>query len=425
MNPAISLSIGMDIGTSGIRSAVLDQDNRLISMARSEHEPTVAEDALAWERAVYQCLERQIEKLPPLGYHAHHVKHLTIDGTSGSMVLTDAALNPVTRALLYNTHGFVTEAEVIAAHAPDPHITRGHRSALARALCLVKEDKDKKAKYLMHQADFIAARFMQKGGYSDDNNCLKTGFDPITCWPDWIIKTGMPASLLPKALPVGSPICPVDCHIGKRFGFSETTLVHAGTTDSVAAFLAASPLKQGHAVTSLGTTLAIKMLVDKRIDIPELGIYSHRLGDKWLAGCALNVGGGLLLKHFSLEQLSILSAQIDPTQPDGLDDYLSAQGKHFSRHTPTWLFEHAPRHEDDAIWLSYCLESLARIEKFYYDEITTAAQCPLKMLYSAGGGAKNTVWQHMRERQMALSITQAEHTEAAIGTARCPIKPVY
>jgi sugar (pentulose or hexulose) kinase len=54
--------------------------------------------------------------------------------------------------------------------------------------------------------------------------------------------------------------------------------------DSIAAFLAADVSEPGAAVTSLGSTLAVKLLSDTRVDQASYGIYSHRLGDLWLVG---------------------------------------------------------------------------------------------------------------------------------------------
>lgn len=45
-----------------------------------------------------------------------------------------------------------------------------------------------------------------------------------------------------------------------RFGLPSSCQVVAGTTDSIAAFIAANTTEPGHAVTSLGSTLAVKML---------------------------------------------------------------------------------------------------------------------------------------------------------------------
>jgi hypothetical protein len=51
----------------------------------------------------------------------------------------------------------------------------------------------------------------------------------------------------------------------------------AGTTDSIAAFLAAGVSTPGQAVTSLGSTLAVKLLSRVRVDDSSRGVYSHRL----------------------------------------------------------------------------------------------------------------------------------------------------
>ena len=58
----------------------------------------------------------------------------------------------------------------------------------------------------------------------------------------------------------------------------------AGTTDSVAAFLAADTREEGMAVTSLGSTLAVKLLSKNRIEEFSCGVYSQRLEDVWLVG---------------------------------------------------------------------------------------------------------------------------------------------
>lgn len=55
----------------------------------------------------------------------------------------------------------------------------------------------------------------------------------------------------------------------------------AGTTDSIAAFLASGVATVGEAVSSLGSTLAIKLLSDTPVDDSRYGVYSHRLGTSY------------------------------------------------------------------------------------------------------------------------------------------------
>ncbi|MEO0929627.1 MAG: FGGY-family carbohydrate kinase, partial [Pseudomonadota bacterium] len=362
----------------------------------------------------------QSKALEQFGRNPSEITNIGVDGTSGTMVLTDAALTPVTRALMYNSTGFEDEAAIIARHAPDTHITKGAGSALARALRLQSEDTAARAKHLLHQADFIIAKLLGHGGHSDHNNTLKLGFDPaLESWPDWIDLTGLRPDLLPKVSAAGTALGPIDQAIASTLGFSKTTTIHAGTTDSIAAFLAAAPLEQGAAVTSLGTTLAIKILSPVRIDAPEVGLYSHRLGDLWLAGGASNTGGGVLAALFTTDELIQLSGMIDPSRPSPHDYYpLLTPGERFPFNDPHYQPKMTPRPDNDAEFLHGLLEGIAQIEAACYAAIATHGGPRPTQLFTAGGGAANAIWTQIRARILGIVPQKAAHSEAAIGAAR-------
>ncbi|MCK0094124.1 FGGY-family carbohydrate kinase [Yoonia sp. F2084L] len=417
-----TLSLGIDIGTSGVRTAVLDEIGAVVATARAPHVPQdlARIDAMGWWQAVKDCLKAQFAALDALGFQPGDIARIGVDGTSGTMVLTDSDLRPVTRALMYNSAGFDAEAAVIARHAPDVHITKGANSALARALRLQAEDTACKAVHLLHQADFITAHLLGRGGVSDDNNALKTGYDPETkAWPAWFADTGLNVDLLPTPVAAGAHIGPISPGIAQKLGLSADTQIHAGTTDSIAAFLAAAPLKLGAAVTSLGTTLAIKILSETRVDDPSVGLYSHRLGDFWLAGGASNTGGGVLAALFSAEQLAALSNEIDPTKQSPLDYYpLLKPGERFPINDPDHAPRMTPRPDDDVTFLHGLLESIARIEKQCYDSIAAQGGALPTVLFTAGGGAQNAVWTAMRSRVLGMPLQKADQTEASVGIAR-------
>ncbi len=111
-------------------------------MARATYgdAPDDRRDPEHWWHAVTACLGAQMQALRDSGHDPGTIDAIAVDGTSGSLVLTDAALVPVTRALMYDDAGFDAEAAQIAACAPAPHIARGPSSALARALRLATED---------------------------------------------------------------------------------------------------------------------------------------------------------------------------------------------------------------------------------------------------------------------------------------------
>ena len=415
----MSLRLGIDIGTSGVRTAVLDGE-AVVSMARAEHLPQDPQriDAEKWWQAVVDCLEAQVATLRDLGCDPHDIRGIAVDGTSGSMVLTDAALNPVSPALMYNSKDFDAEAAEIARHAPDSHITRGSNSALARAMRLTRLAWEKPA-HLMHQADFIAARLMGRGGLSDHNNALKTGFDPEAGeWPGWIARV-FDTGLLPEVAAIGTPWHPLEPAAANELGLNRDAIVHAGTTDSIAAFLAAAPMETGIAVTSLGSTLAVKLMVPVRIDAPEIGLYSHKVGSGWLAGGASNTGGAVLAHFFPDDQIERLSAAIDAGNPTGLCYYpLLRPGERFPVNDPHLPPVLEPRPADDGRFLQAMLEGIARIEALCYAEIEARGGCAPHIIYSAGGGAKNPVFGEIRARALGMQPLAAEQDEAAVGAAR-------
>jgi len=413
------LNLGIDIGTSGVRTAVLEEDD-LISTARVGHFPQDPGrvDARTWWDAVRQCLVKQGEALKEQGRDLADVTGVAVDGTSGSMVLTDADLRPVSPALMYNSKGFEAEAKRISEHVSAAHITSGSNSALGRAMRLVALSEET-PRFLLHQADFIAARLTGHGGVSDFNNALKTGFDPASeTWPDWIGHVIDPA-LLPSVQAPGTKLATVSPEIAATIGFAKDTMVHAGTTDSIAAFLASAPLEEGVAVTSLGSTIAIKLLSRHRVDDPSIGLYSHRLGDLWLAGGASNSGGAVLKAYFDDDALQALSRKLDPTSKTGLDFYpLLAPGERFPINDPHLQPRLEPRPADDAVFLQAMLEGMARIEATCYREIEALNAGYPHTLYTAGGGAANSAWSRIRADALGLELSTPRYTEASIGAAR-------
>lgn len=416
------LALGIDLGTSGVRSAVLDATGVVRAEARADYGsgPDDHRNPECWWTATVTCLGAQMAALARAGYRIEDITRIGVDGTSGSLVLTDAALVPVTRALMYNDGGFHQEADQIAAHAPRSHVANGAGSALARALVLVGEDQDHKAAHLLHQADFIAARLMGRGGMTDYNNALKTGLDPANgAWPDWMGALRLPAHLLPLAQPPGSPMAAVSADTATRFGLSRTAMVHAGTTDSIAAFLACASQTPGAAVTSLGTTLAVKLFSNQRIDAPEMGMYAHRIGDGWLLGGASNTGGGVLKAYFSAAELQALSDQIDPETQTSLDYYpLLRIGERFPVNDPTLCPRLDPRPSNAADFLHGMLEGIARIEKRSYEVMAEMGSGYPTCVTTAGGGAMNPTWTRIRARVLGVPVQAAETPEACVGTAR-------
>ena len=273
----------------------------------------------------------------------------------------------------------------------------------------------------LHQADWLGFLLHGKLGISDYHNALKLGFDVNTlCYPNWLIEgiAGTVTPQLPQVVAPGTPVGKVRVALGDRFGFPPDCTVYAGTTDSIAAFLASGVNSPGEAVTSLGSTLAVKLLSHTRVDDSRYGIYSHKLGDLWLVGGASNTGGAVLRNFFTDAELDNYSTQINPEQESLLDYYpLLQKGDRFPINDPNLPPKLEPRPTDSVEFLHGLLESIARIEARGYQLLQELGATPLTKVYTAGGGAKNPVWSAIRQRYLKVPVETPVQTAAAYGVA--------
>lgn len=414
------LFLGIDIGTSGVRTCALDASGDIVGMTAAElpaprqQGPAIDQDPEIWWRAVIDVL-RDLGRSVDLGT----VSRIAVDGTSGTLLLTDAAGRPLSRGLMYNDARAATEAAQVKAVAPAESGSHGASSALAKLLHLLRGGSTGQIHHAVHQADWIAGRLAGRFGFSDENNALKLGYDPVTrCWPDWLDKLDVPRPLLPEVLVPGALVGRIDPAVAAALGLSGETEIRAGTTDGVAAFIATRAANLGDAVTSLGTTLVVKLLSERPIFAAAQGVYSHRLGDRWLAGGASNSGGAALLAHFTAERIAALTSRLDATCPTGLDYYpLPKAGERFPIADAALPPRVTPRPDDDALFLQGLLEGVASIEALAYDRLRQLGAPPLERVISVGGGAKNQAWTELRRRALGVPVTAAETTEASFGAA--------
>uniref|UniRef100_A0A2P2K898 D-ribulose kinase n=1 Tax=Rhizophora mucronata TaxID=61149 RepID=A0A2P2K898_RHIMU len=313
---------------------------------------------------------------------------------------------------------------IVKSIAPANHTVCSGSSTLCKVVSWWNTvDSNKESATLLHQADWLLWLLHGKLGVSDYNNALKVGYDPeVESYPTWLLSQPY-SQLLPTVIAPGTSVGYLKEDIRKQFGFTEDCAVCAGTTDSIAAFLAARAMQPGKAVTSLGSTLAIKLLSTRRIEDARFGVYSHRLDDKWLVGGASNTGGAVLRQLFTDEQLEKLSELIVPTEPSPLDYYpLKAIGERFPVADPNLVPRLHPRPESDVEYLHGILESIARIEAKAYSLLKDLGATQVEEVFTAGGGAKNEKWTKIRERVLGLPVRRAMQTEAAYGAALLALK---
>lgn len=405
------LAIGIDVGTSGVRIAALDPQFNVVSVSKAAMDLSAGErnDPAVWSAALDEALASMLQTIRP-----HDIEAICVDGTSGTVLALDTDDQPIGSALMYNDA--VDDPEIpqaIAKVAPRQSAAHGSSSALARSMSL--QGRPGIAR-IAHQADWIVERLTDKAMPSDESNALKTGYDPIARkWPDWMAESGLRAELLPDVVATGTQTGTTS----GAFGLPKGIPTVAGVSDGCASFLATGASSPGDGVTALGTTLTIKLLSDHPIFAPEFGIYSHRIGNQWLAGGASNSGGGALAVHFSPDEIAALSQSIDPDVSCGLDYYpLPKPGERFPISDPDLASRVSPRPDAAHMFLHGLLEGIANIELLGYQRLMELGGPKLKSIRSVGGGAENEVWTSLRARLLSVPVAPVASGEAAAGSAR-------
>jgi D-ribulokinase len=409
----MNLYLGIDYGTSGARGVVIDGEWNIQTEVRYPWgNLTDADLTHEWETALHSILEQIPEEL------RREIKAIAINGTSSTVLLCNAAGQPVDAPLLYNDARGRVVLEELRQVAPANHTVLSATSSLAKLLWMSQQAFFTEAIYLLHQADWLAFLLHGQLGISDYHNALKLGYDVENLtYPEWLKKLDISIQL-PQVLPPGAPIAEIRPDIAVKFHFRHDCLVCTGTTDSIAAFLASGAKLPGEAVTSLGSTLVLKLLSRTRIEDARYGIYSHRLGDLWLTGGASNTGGAVLQQFFSHTELENLSREIDPAIASDLDYYpLLRAGDRFPINDPNLPPKLTPRPDNPREFLHGLLESIARIEAHGYELLQNLGADQLTHVYTAGGGAANSTWTAIRQRYLKIPVVPSRNAEAAYGTA--------
>lgn len=421
--PAAALYLGFDFGTSSARMCAIDDDGVVRSFVVAPYDDA-GDASEAWRRALWTLLE-SVERSTRASVEA-----VAVAGTSGTTVIVDASNGECVRAPYMYNETFSSEVERIAKFRSRASTTKSFAESASSAACKLSHwyfvdgaTGDRPNARLLHHADWLAYQLHGEMGMSDHNNALKLGFDPAPgteAFPEWLRDAPFGYMLPSRVLAPGSSYGVVRREVRERLGLSPTCEVIAGTTDSVAAFVASKAVAEGECATSLGSTLALKLISSTRVDDLSSGVYSHRLNGAWLVGGASNLGGWILRRFFTNDRLVELTRVIELKNYVADRDYFDGVmlGFGLSVDDAVAIVE-ASRPSDDAQFVVNIFSSIAGVEARCYERMRQlGASSRATKVFSAGGGAQNAHWASIRSKAMGgIPVERSDIDEAAYGAA--------
>ncbi len=424
-----ALFLGVDLGSSGLRLAVLaaasaaggQLDDPLLS--RESPYPGRLEEPEAWRQGLIELLAGIPEAI------RRRVRAIAIDGTSGTLLAcrADGSLlpPPLEQALPYHLacaeqSGAITALLGQASGGAPSHPAASASGSLARALRLLALAREAglgpgSGLLLRHQADWLMGWLLDDWRWGEEGNNLRLGWNLEQ--RDWLpgVAAGLGVEALPRIRSSGSLLGPLAPGAATCLGLPGDCQVVAGSTDANAAVLAADP-QEGDGIAVLGTTLVLKQFV--AAPLAGAGLSNHRVAGRWLVGGASNAGAGVLRHFFDDARIAELSRQIAPVHPTGL--YLlplSRQGERFPVDDPELEPILEPRPVSDARYLQALLEGLTAIEAAGWQRLRQLGAPALRRVISLGGGARNRQWRSKRSRALGIPVLNRPKRTAALGMA--------
>jgi xylulokinase len=292
----VTLTLGIDLGTSGIKAVILEDATRVVASAA--HPVAVSIPQLGWSEqnpdlwvsTVWACLDDLAAS------HPAEMAAVTGIGLSGQMLaclILDADLKPLRPAMLWNDQRAIAECADLLARVPDiGNRTNGTPDpgiTAPKLLWLAKNEPRvlAQARMLMLTKDYVRLAltgevasdptdaggtqlFDCRAGAWDANLCQAVNWDPAH---------------LPPILNPWDAAGPLRPHLAQRWGMQARLPVATGCGDNMGSTLGAGAAAPGDAVLTIGTS-GVACLVDAKFSPgPESAILTsaHAAPDTYLS----------------------------------------------------------------------------------------------------------------------------------------------
>lgn len=415
--------VGIDLGTQSVRAVAVTAAGAVrgsgsAPLTGRRDGPRHEQDPADWWRAVVTACRAALAGIPPAA-----VRGVAVDGTSGTVLLTDANGRPLTPALMYDDTRAAGEVERINEAGAELWAALGYRRmqpawALPKLLWLLREYDVPDGARLAHQTDVITRRLTGHAVATDLSTALKTGADLLAeRWPDTIMDAlGVPAGLLPPLVRPGTRLGTVT---GTETGLPEGTPVIAGMTDGCASQLATGRLEPGSWNSVLGTTLVLKGVTAEPVRDSAGVVYSHRSPDGgWLPGGASSTGAGAISRDFPGRDLAALDAAAAAYEPAGVLAYpLTGAGERFPFVAPDARGFRLGEPGGEAEHFAALLQGIAYVERLCFDYLRMLGAPTDGALTLTGGAARSRYWSQLRADVLGRPVEVLEDTEPAAGMA--------
>jgi len=422
--------IGIDIGTQGVRIAIVQSNGTIIASAvrpfALNNQSREEQSASIWWDHTWMALQEMLQQAAT-HINLQSIRAIATTSTSGTVIPIDDAGNALHNALMYSDKRSVEEGklchELAVQYNQDGFTGFNTSCGLPKILWFTKHYPQKATSInkWVHAADFITGRLSGIYDVTDYTNALKTGFDVDRCaWPNYIKKQLIDQSnWLQQVVPSGTVVGKLLPDLAEILHLPTIDIV-VGLTDGCASQMASGAIAPGDWNTTIGTTMVIKGVTKKALIDPDGRIYNHRHPEGfWMPGGASNTGADWVNTDFDQNELAFLNNKAAKLIPSShLSWPLKQEGERFPIISPK-ARGFAPTDLSKAALYTANMEGVAYIERYAYELIEKLSSEQVAAIFTAGGGSKSDTWLRIRSSVLNKPVYRCQEASGVLGAAIC------
>jgi sugar (pentulose or hexulose) kinase len=351
------------------------------------------------------------------------VRALTVVSTSGTLVLSDGAGQPVHPAIMWDDTRALGEARTSEEAAVSLIRSTGHglnpTSPIAKLLWIEEHRRELLASTEMvaTAGDWLAWRMGAPRPTTDPTRSLKLGFSAWDGRWDPEIDAMWFRGRLPEVRPAAEVIGQLDPELARACGLPDEVSLVNGVTDANAAFLAAGAVDPGDWVSTIGTGMSVKAATGARVFDPRGQVYSQ----PWLLGSVVasgtsRCGAGGLDPPLGADDTQLMR-EAATARPGGMLVFPLAQVGDVFPFRATRAEGYVIGDGPPALRLRAGLEGLAAMEGFAIDRLLDLGVEPPVRHVATGGTARSALFMRIRASMLRAPIEAMAEPGSCVGAA--------
>jgi gluconokinase len=323
--------IGVDIGTTSTKAVMFEENGKIVTKADEGYPlytPTssVAEqDSDEIFRAVVQTLKNVMIQS---GVKPEQVMFVSFSSAMHSVIVVDAEGKPLSRCITWGDNRSAVWAERLKNEMNGHEIylrtgTPIHPMSPLTKLMWLRYDNAylfQKASKFISIKEYVLAKLFNEYvvDYSIASATGMMNLEKLDWDEEALEIAGVSRNQLSKLVPTTHALKGMNSVFAEEIGLAASTPFIVGASDGVLSNLGVNAIEPGVVAATIGTSGAIRTVVDKPVTDPKGRIFCYALTEKhWVIGGAVNNGGML----FRWARDEFAASEVETAKRLGMDPY--------------------------------------------------------------------------------------------------------